>query len=75
LAQNYDGVLPPTLLTVGTAEVFLEESRIFSKKNPNVVLKEYHDMQHQFQMLYELVPESQQGIEDIAAFLKTVFKI
>ncbi|WP_207431440.1 alpha/beta hydrolase [Sabulibacter ruber] len=64
--------LPPTLIQIGTAEIFLSDNRTFQqrllKARVPLQYEEYEDMFHVFQLLYFL-PESRKAIKSQIRFL------
>ncbi|HEX7409793.1 MAG TPA: alpha/beta hydrolase [Candidatus Binatia bacterium] len=67
--------LPPLLIQVGTAETLLDDSIRLAerarKAGVAVSLETWEDMIHVWQAFASLLPEGQQAIERIAAFIKT----
>lgn len=67
--------LPPLLIQVGTAETLLDDSTRLAerarKAGVAVSLETWEDMIHVWQAFASLLPEGQQAIERIAAFIKT----
>ena len=65
--------LPPLFIQVGTAEVLLDDSMRLAERakaaGVEVELDVWEDMIHDFAMFAAVVPESQQGIENIGKFL------
>jgi acetyl esterase/lipase len=65
--------LPPLLVQVGTAETLLDDATRFAERakaaGVDVTLEEWDEMIHVFQAFAPLVPESQQAIARIGAFL------
>jgi acetyl esterase/lipase len=65
--------LPPLFIQVGTAEVLLDDSIRLAKRakaiGVEVELDVWEDMIHDFAMFAAVVPESQQGIDNIGKFL------
>ena len=65
--------LPPLFIQVGTAEVLLDDSIRLAERakaaGVEVELDVWEDMIHDFAMFAAVVPESQQGIENIGKFL------
>ena len=66
--------LPPLLVQVGDAEVLLDDSRRVAEKvkeaGGSVTLEVYPEMMHIFQLFAPVLPEGQQAIDRIGAFLK-----
>ncbi len=66
--------LPPLLIQVGTAETLLDDSLRFAEKaraaGVDVTLEPWEDMIHVWQAFAALLPEGQQAIERIGAFLR-----
>lgn len=66
--------LPPLLIQVGTAETLLDDSLRFAEKaraqGVEVILEPWEDMIHVWQAFAALLPEGQQAIERIGAFLR-----
>ncbi|RNI28222.1 alpha/beta hydrolase [Rufibacter immobilis] len=64
--------LPPTLLQIGTAEIFLWDSRSFVQKLANagvpVQFEEYEDMFHVFPLV-PFLPQSKKALQAQVAFL------
>jgi epsilon-lactone hydrolase len=67
--------LPPLLVQVGTAETLLDDSTRFAERaksaGVDVTLEEWDEMIHVFQAFAPLLPEAQQAIAKIGAFLKS----
>ena len=65
--------LPPLFIQVGTAEVLMDDSIRLAERAKTagieVELDVWEDMIHDFAMFAAVVPESQQGIENIGKFL------
>ncbi|MFI5397472.1 MAG: alpha/beta hydrolase [Candidatus Binatia bacterium] len=66
--------LPPLLIQVGTAETLLDDSTRLAerarKAGVAVTLETWEDMIHVWQAFASLLPEGQQAIERIGAFIK-----
>jgi acetyl esterase/lipase len=66
--------LPPMLIHVGTAEILLDDARRFASRareaGVDVSLKEWEDMIHVFQAFAMLLPEGQQSVNEIGAFIR-----
>jgi acetyl esterase/lipase len=66
--------LPPLLIHVGTAEILLDDARRFASRareaGVDVSLKEWEDMIHVFQAFAMLLPEGQQSVNEIGAFIR-----
>jgi len=66
--------LPPLLIQVGSAEVLLDDSRRLARNAEEadvpVTLEIWDDMIHVFQAFAPVLPEAQQGIDRIGAFLR-----
>lgn len=66
--------LPPCLLLVGGAEVLLDDSRNLAEKlkreGVHVDYREYDDMVHVWTLFSSFLPEGQEALEQIGAFLK-----
>jgi monoterpene epsilon-lactone hydrolase len=66
--------LPPLLVQAGDAEVLLDDSRRIAEKakaaGVNVTLEVYPEMVHIFQLFAPVLPEGQQAIDRIGAFLR-----
>ena len=67
--------LPPLLIQVGTAETLLDDSTRLAERARQagvaVSLETWEDMIHVWQAFASLLPEGQQAIERIGAFIKT----
>ena len=67
--------LPPMLIQVGTAETLLDDSiRIADRLRDaggSVELQQYEDLIHVFQAFAPIVPEANEAIDKIGAFLKS----
>ncbi|MEX1254727.1 MAG: alpha/beta hydrolase [Dehalococcoidia bacterium] len=65
--------LPPLLVQVGTAEVLLDDSLRFAERarsaGVDVTLEPWDDMLHVWHMFYFILPEGQQAIERVGAWL------
>jgi len=70
---NYEG-LPPLLVLVGTDETLLDDARMVAgaatRCGTSVDLRIYDDMFHIWPMFSSMLPEGQQAIEDIGAFVR-----
>jgi acetyl esterase/lipase len=70
--------LPPMLLQVGTAETLLDDSRRFAARaeraGVRVTLEVWEDMIHVWHAFAMVLPEGQQAIDRIGAFVRTAFK-
>jgi acetyl esterase/lipase len=66
--------LPPLLIQVGSAETLLDDSTRIAerarKAGVKVTLDEWEDMIHVFQAFAVILPEGQQAIEKIGAFIR-----
>lgn len=66
--------LPPTLIQVGDAEVLLDDSREFEKRaraaGVDCNLEVWDRMIHVWQAFFPMLPEGDEAIERIAAYLK-----
>ena len=66
--------LPPLLLQVGTAETLLDDSTRIAerarKAGVKVTLDQWEDMIHVFQAFAVILPEGQQAIDKIGAFVR-----
>ena len=66
--------LPPLLLQVGTAEVLLDDSTRIAENaraaGVQVTLDVWEDMIHVWQLFAPMLPEGQQAIEHIGAFIR-----
>ncbi len=66
--------LPPLLMQVGDAEVLLDDTTRVAEKakaaGVNVTVDLYPEMMHIFQLFAPILPEGQQAIDRIGAFLK-----
>ncbi|MEZ4292077.1 MAG: alpha/beta hydrolase fold domain-containing protein [Myxococcota bacterium] len=66
--------LPPLLIHVGTAEILLDDARRFAAAakaaGVDATLEEWPDMIHVWHSFAGLLPESQQAVDRIAAFVK-----
>ncbi|MBJ20942.1 MAG: alpha/beta hydrolase [bacterium] len=66
--------LPPLLIHVGTAEVLLDDSRRFhaaaSKAGVDSILEEWDEMIHVWHTFSAMLPEAQQAVDRIGAFVK-----
>jgi acetyl esterase/lipase len=66
--------LPPLLIQVGTAETLLDDSTRLAerarKAGVDVTLEPWEDMIHVWQAFASMLPEGQQAVERIGAFLK-----
>jgi len=69
--------LPPLLMQVGGRETVLDDTRDFAAKakdaNVSVQLSVYEDMIHVFQQFAPDLPEANQAIAEIAAFLERIW--
>lgn len=69
------GWLPPCLLLVGGAEVLLDDSRNLAEKlereGARVEYREYNDMVHVWTLFSSFLPEGQEALEQIGAFVNT----
>ena len=76
LYGDYNG-FPPLLIQVGTAEVLLSDAiRVTErakKAGVNVILEEWEEMIHAFQLFGSFVPEGKDAMEKIAEFVNKVF--
>ncbi len=67
--------LSPLLMQVGDAEVLLDDTRRVAEKakaaGVEVTVEVYPDMMHIFQLFAPVLPEGQQAIDRIGAFVKT----
>ena len=70
--------LPPLLMQVGDAEVLLDDTiRVAEKARAagvDVTLEVYPEMMHIFQFFAPTLPEGQQAINRIGAFLRQVVR-
>jgi acetyl esterase/lipase len=68
------GSLPPLLLQVGTAEILLDDSVRFAERakdaGVDVTLDIWDDMIHVWQLFAFMLPEAQQAIDRVGAFVK-----
>ena len=68
--------LPPLLMQVGDAEVLLDDTTRVAEKakaaGVEVTVEVYPEMVHIFQIFAPILPEGQQAIERIGAFLKSM---
>jgi acetyl esterase/lipase len=66
--------LPPLLLQVGTAEILLDDSKRFAERakaaGVETTLDVWDDMIHVWQLFALMLPEAQQAIDRISAFVK-----
>jgi acetyl esterase/lipase len=66
--------LPPLLIQVGTAETLLDDATRVAERakaaGVDVTYEEWDDMIHVFQVFAALLPEGQQAIEKIGAFVR-----
>lgn len=66
--------LPPLLVHVGTAEVLLDDARRFTeaarKAGVDITLEEWDEMIHVWHTFAGMLPEAQQAIDQIGAFVK-----
>ncbi len=66
--------LPPLLIHVGTAEVLLDDSTRLAERarsaDVDVTLEAWDDMIHVFQFFASMLPEAQQAIDRIGAFIR-----
>jgi acetyl esterase/lipase len=66
--------LPPLLVQVGTAETLLDDSNRLAerarKAGVEVTLEHWEDMIHVFQVFAAFLPEAQEAIDKIGAFLR-----
>jgi monoterpene epsilon-lactone hydrolase len=66
--------LPPLLIQVGTAEILLDDATRLANKataaGVNVTLEPWEDMIHVWQLFAPMLPEGQQAIERIGAFMQ-----
>jgi len=69
------GWLPPCLLLVGGAEVLLDDSRNLAEKlereGAHVEYREYDGMVHVWTLFSSFLPEGQEALEEIGAFVNT----
>ena len=69
--------LPPLLIHVGTAEIFLDDSVRFAKRakeaGVDVKLEIWEDMIHVFHAYAAVAPEGQEGINKIGEFIQKFF--
>ena len=74
LYANLSG-LPPMLIQVGTDEVILDDSTRFAKKareqGTDVTLDVWDGMIHVWQYLWYVIPEANEAIKQIAAYVNT----
>ena len=72
------GDLPPMLVQVGTAETLLDDARRFSARAEQagvpVTLEVWDDMIHVWHAFAMLLPEGQQAIDRIGAFVRTALE-
>jgi acetyl esterase/lipase len=65
--------LPPLLIQVGTAEVLLDDSTRFAERaktaGVDVTVEPWEDMLHVWHLFYFMLPEGQQAIERVGAWL------
>jgi acetyl esterase/lipase len=65
--------LPPLLVQVGTAEVLLDDSLRFAERakaaGVDVTLEPWEDMLHVWHMFYFMLPEAQQALDRVGAWL------
>lgn len=66
--------LPPLLIQVGTAEILLDDATRLAEKaiaaGVEVTLEPWEDMIHVWQLFAPMLPEGQQAIERIGAFIQ-----
>lgn len=71
--------LPPTLIQVGTAEVLLDDARMLAQAaqdaGVDTTLNVWDEMFHVWHGMAAVVPESQQAIDEIGAFVDSRLKI
>ena len=69
--------LPPTLIHVGTLEALLDDSltlaRRMNAQGSSATLKEFPGMWHVWQTLHGRMPEADQSLEELGAFIRTQF--
>jgi acetyl esterase/lipase len=69
---NYQG-LPPLFIQTSDAELLMNDSLLTAenakKAGVEVELKVWHDLPHVFTLFADFVPESKQGIKEIAGFI------
>ena len=77
LFANLEG-LPPLYISVGTAEVLLDDALILANKADDfgleVTLDIWEDMPHVFQAYAALTPEGKLGIQKIGDFIRKILK-
>ena len=73
------GRLPPLLLQVGELEMLLDDSMRLAERaidfNLKVELKIWKKMIHVWHIFAPILPEGQEAIEEVAAFIKNIMKI
>lgn len=78
LYGDYRG-FPPMLMQVGSYEVLLDDTTAVAKKarkaGVKVRLSVYNGMFHVFQMGMDLIPESRDAWEEVAEYLRLVYRI
>ena len=71
--------LPPMLIQAGSYEVLLSDSITVAEKAKKAGVRRrlsiYEGMFHVFQMGLDLIPESREAWEEVAAFLRIIYKI
>ena len=71
--------LPPMLIQVGSYEVLLSDSIAAADKAKKAGVRRrlsiYEGMFHVFQMGLDLIPESREAWEEVAAFIRIIYKI
>ncbi|RGY99100.1 alpha/beta hydrolase [Clostridium sp. AM58-1XD] len=71
--------LPPMLIQVGSYEVLLSDSIAAAEKAKEAGVRRrlsiYEGMFHVFQMGLDLIPESREAWEEVAAFIRIIYKI
>ncbi|WP_060712948.1 alpha/beta hydrolase [Pseudonocardia sp. HH130629-09] len=69
--------LPPTLLTVGSAEVLREETEQLARRlaaaGAHCVLEIWHGQPHVFQVFAPVLPEAARSLDRIGTFLRSAF--
>ena len=70
---------PPMLMQVGAYEVLLDDTRAAAKKaraeGVKVRCSVYDGMFHVFQMGLDLIPESREAWEEVAEYLRIIYRI
>lgn len=78
LFGDFEG-FPPMLMQVGAYEVLLDDTRAAAKKaraeGVKVRCSVYDGMFHVFQMGLDLIPESREAWEEVAEYLRIIYRI